>query len=192
MKLTFEDVYAADGTPHALALAILYSHLEERTPNQSISHKEMPPWENHCAFVMARPYMGWWLVYDSIEVDGEWEHTCIGSVYFTRMREIGITISDAYKRRGYGEAVVTKLIETVPRGPIFANVSPKNQASQALFEKLGFGVVQWTYRLDPVFFDEPLYQGHPATSAALNKRPNEDEPPQDGAAPDPVEDGYPV
>ena len=134
----------------------------------------MPTWDQHVAFVSSRPYAHWWLCYDHVEVDNtdeegkgcpQREYTCIGQVYFTRAREIGIQISDAYWRKGYGSEIVTKLIEMVPRGPIFANVSPRNIASQKLFESLGFGVCQHTYRLDPVFFDEPLYPGHPAAAS---------------------------
>lgn len=172
MNLTFEDVYDADGKATTLALAILYSHLEQRTPEQSISHEAMPTWEQHCAFVNSRPHAAWWLVYDSVEVENgletgkpHREYGCIGQTYFTRGREIGIAIGDAYQRHGYASEIVTKVIEMVPRGPVFANVSPRNTASQKLFESLGFGVVQWTYRLDPVFFDEPLYPGHPAAAS---------------------------
>ena len=174
MNISFESIYDADGKPTTLALAVLYSHMEQRSPDQNISHRSMPTWEQHCAFVGSKPYAGWWLVYDHIEAGNtdeggegcpQREYTCIGQVYFTRAREIGIQISDAYWRKGYGDAVLTKLIETVPRGPVFANVSPRNIASQKLFESLGFGVVQWTYRLDPMFFDEPLYQGHPAAAS---------------------------
>jgi RimJ/RimL family protein N-acetyltransferase len=166
VNLTFEDVYGADGKATTLALAILYSHLEQRTPEQSISHKTMPTWDQHCAFIGSRPHAAWWLVYDRIEAEGDsegaCEYVCIGQAYFTRGREIGIAIGDAYQRQGYASEIITKVIEMVPRGPVFANVSPHNIASQKLFESLGFSVVQLTFRLDPIFFDEPLYQGHPA------------------------------
>ena len=163
MNISFENIYDREGKPTTLALAALYSHMEQRSPDQNISHRSMPTWEQHVAFVGSKPYSGWWLVYDHIEAsnageDGEGcpqrEYTCIGQVYFTRAREIGIQISNDYWRIGYGSEITTKVIEMVPRGPIFANVSPRNIASQKLFESLGFGVVQWTYRLDPVFFDE--------------------------------------
>lgn len=169
MNLTFEDVYGADGKATTLALAILYSHLEQRTPEQSISHKTMPTWEQHCAFINSRPHSYWWLVYDRIEAEGDperaCEYACIGQAYFTRAREIGIAIGDVYQRQGYANEIITKIVEMVPRGPVFANVSPRNIASQKLFESLDFGVVQWTYRLDPAFFDEPLYPGHPAEAS---------------------------
>ena len=190
MNLTFEDIYDAGGKATTLALAILYSHLEQRTPEQNISHKTMPTWEQHCTFVNSRPHAAWWLIYDRIEAEGDpegtCEYVCIGQAYFTRAREIGIAIGDAYQRQGYAGEIIAKIIEMVPRGPVFANVSPRNIASQKLFENLGFGVVQWTYRLDPVFFDEPLYQGHPAAASrelsADVKTAAPEEPPHDSEA----------
>jgi len=161
MKLSFEDVYGEDGAATDLAVATLYTHLETRDPKANISHKEMPTLAQHTAFVNAKPHSHWWLVYDLNEETAE--HLCIGQVYLTRQREIGIFVTEDYHRRGAGTEMVQKLMELAqPRGPFFANVAPANVESQKFFEALGFHIVQWTYRYDPVFFDEPLYPGHPA------------------------------
>ena len=169
MKISFENVYGEDGAATDLAIAMLYTHLEQRTPEQNISHRTMPTLTQHTAFVNAKPYAYWWLVYDTIEADAVdeaeplTEHICIGQVYLTRQREIGIFLTDDYQRRGAGTEIVHKVMELAqPRGPFFANVSPKNIPSQKFFEGMGFQVTQLTYRFDPMFFDEPLYPGHPA------------------------------
>ena len=52
----------------------LYQLLEKRT--HSISHEEMPSFEEHSKFVKKHPYRQWWLV----EKDGE----NIGSVYLSK------------------------------------------------------------------------------------------------------------
>jgi RimJ/RimL family protein N-acetyltransferase len=174
MEISFANVYGENGKPSTVALSLLYAMLEERGPEVNISHRKMPSWEQHVAFVSARPHPYWFLIYDKEWVPAEgsldsdtddFDEYCIGQIYLTNLREIGIQLfRHKHIREGYGTAAVTKLMELVqPRGPFFANVSPKNKVSQAFFESMGFSVTQWTYRLDPVFFDEPLYAGHPAT-----------------------------
>jgi RimJ/RimL family protein N-acetyltransferase len=158
-KLFYENVYGADGAPTPLALAILYTHLEVRTPQQNISHKEMPTWPNHEAFVRARPYKEWWLIFlpevweeEDGTKDAAWN--CVGQIYLTKANEIGIHFLPQYCRKGYGEEVAQWLIEKVRKGPFLANINPENKASIAFFEKLGFTLLQHTYILNPQFFDE--------------------------------------
>lgn len=173
MDIHFESVYDENGIPTALALAGLYADLEQRTPDQNISHQTMPTWEQHVNFVRCRPYVHWLLIYDreSVRYEEEpgepsLEYARLGSIYLTKAREIGLFIDPKRHREGYGREALTKFMEHIqPRGPFFANISPKNIKSQKFFEGMGFQLVQFTYRFDPVFFDEPLYAGHPAAAA---------------------------
>jgi RimJ/RimL family protein N-acetyltransferase len=161
MDLVYQNVYGENGKATALTLAKLYTHLEERPPEACISHQIMPAWEQHEAFVQSQPYAAWWLVYR--KEPGFADEVCIGNAYVTRAREIGITIDEAHRRQHSASVIIQKIMEMhQPRGPFWANVAPDNKASHALFASLGFRLVQLTYRHDPVFFDEPLYPGHPA------------------------------
>jgi RimJ/RimL family protein N-acetyltransferase len=119
-------------------IQILYDLLAERTPEQSISHKTMPTLEEHATFVQSQPYAAWYLI--------EADEGCVGGVYLSRQREIGVSVFRAYQRRGYGEAAVRELMWLWP-GKFLANVNPSNEASKRLWEKLGFGLLQWTYGL---------------------------------------------
>ena len=116
---------------------VLLKILSERKPFQSISHKTMPTWEEHCQFVDSHPYQHWYV----IMVNGD-----VGTVYLTEQREVGVFISEAFRGRGYAEAAVRMLVEQHP-GRILANVNPDNTASMLLWEKLGGEVLQMTYEV---------------------------------------------
>ncbi len=108
----------------------LWELLGERTPEQSISHRSMPTWEQHCTFVDARPYECWYLI-----ADARW---IVGACYLTKQREIGVSIFRAHHRQGHASRAVAELMRLNP-GRFLANINPANEASIALFRKLGFG-----------------------------------------------------
>jgi RimJ/RimL family protein N-acetyltransferase len=116
----------------------LYDLLGERTPAQSISHKAMPSWEEHCEFVASRPYLFWYL----IEVDGYVRGAC----YLSKQREIGVFIFKGQHGHHYGLDAVALLVKMHP-GRFLANINPGNVYSAQLFESLGFVHVQDTYEL---------------------------------------------
>jgi RimJ/RimL family protein N-acetyltransferase len=128
----------------------LYELLAERTPAQSISHKELPTWEDHVAFVQrmgqrgAHPdeecYEAWYLV--------ELGSFIIGSVYLTDRSEIGVSIFYEKQRDGYGLEAVKLLMEKHGHRRYLANVAPTNEPSRKMFEKLGFKLVQHTFALE--------------------------------------------
>ena len=120
------------------AKLILYALLTERTPEVSISHREMPTWDQHSAFVDGHPYIYWRL----IDVAGE----IVGACYLTDRNEIGIQIFKAHRGKGYGPQAVHMLMEDCGPRSYLANINPKNMASQEMFERLGFGLCQLTYR----------------------------------------------
>jgi RimJ/RimL family protein N-acetyltransferase len=115
---------------------LLFELLKERRPEQSISHKGMPTWEEHVAFVRSRPYEHWYL----IEADGYFR----GAVYLTRQREVGVAIFEGCRGQHYAEDAVAELMRLHP-GRFLANINPANEASIALFRKLSFvGPIQIT------------------------------------------------
>ena len=118
---------------------ILWRLLKERTPEQSISHKKMPKIWEHADFFRSRPYRGWFLV----EVD----EYVRGAVYLSKQREIGVFIFQDQRGHGYGRQAVQLLMQMYP-GAFLANVNPVNQASQRLFESLGFRHIQNTLSLE--------------------------------------------
>ena len=124
--------------------AILYALLKERTTEQSISHKEIPDYNTHEAFVARQPYPVWKL----IEVDG----IIIGSIYLTERDEIGVFIFREQQGLGYGSEAVSMLMQEYPGRRFLANINPMNSDSEKLFLKLGFKHIQNTYAYEPGTF----------------------------------------
>ena len=127
---------------HPDAARILYDLLAERPPEASISHKKMPTWEEHLAFIASDPYWSWYLIQNAAGI--------VGCVYLSYQNEIGISIFREFQGRGYGPEAVNLLIEE--QGPIWnmhggvspwrANVNPRNAPSIRMFERLGFKLVR--------------------------------------------------
>ena len=115
---------------------MLYRLLAERTPEESISHKDMPTLDDHRKFVRSHPYQCWYLI--KVEKD------YVGCCYITRAREIGISIFKTHRRKGYATQALGMLIELWP-GRFYANINPGNEKSQRLFQNLGFNLLQMTY-----------------------------------------------
>lgn len=112
------------------SLELLFQLLQERLPEESISHTEMPTWEEHCAFVLSEPYQAWYL----IEADGYPR----GAIYLSHQREIGVAILKGQRGHKYALDAVHRLMER-HEGRFLWNVNPRNAASIALARKLGFG-----------------------------------------------------
>ena len=122
-------------------VTILYWLLGERTPTQSISHKEMPSYNDHKAFVKSRPYAGWYLV--ATDEDQE----VVGTVYITGRNELGISIFNKFQGKGYGKAAIREIM-ALHEGPYYANINPANEPSLFFFDEcLGFKLLQVTYVL---------------------------------------------
>lgn len=117
----------------------LYNLLLERTPQQSISHKVMPTFNEHWDFVASNPYQAWYLI-------GVGRDEIVGSVYLTQHNEIGIFLFKRYIGLGYAKTAVKQLMKK-HKGPYLANVNPENQASREFFERLGGKLIQVTYEL---------------------------------------------
>ena len=129
---------------HPDSAKILYDLLAERTPEQSISHREMPSVEEHLAFVALAPYDAWYLI--ECTVNGQLE--IVGSIYLTRANEIGIFIFRQHQGVGFGLLAVPLLMEMHGKRRYVANISPQNDASLRMFDMLGFRTIQHTLALD--------------------------------------------
>lgn len=119
------DVYADDER----YFAVLYELLKERAGHESISHHEMPTWDQHAAFVKAKPYKAWYYVHNAQYV--------VGAVFLAEDRAVGVGILRAHRRKGLGKRAVQELLRIHP-GPVTARIAPGNIKSQELFQKLGF------------------------------------------------------
>lgn len=129
---------------------ILWDLLAERTPEQSISHKQMPTAEEHLAFVSKPPYRCWYLIADGKDY--------VGSAYLTRKNEIGISIFKAHQGKGYGSWAIKQMVARwknalesragVAPNAFIANINPANEISAGFFKKNGFRLVSHTYQLD--------------------------------------------
>lgn len=109
--------------------------LLEREPEQNISHREMPAWEEHVAYMRARPHPHWYWFAD--------DHPA-GCVYLSDQREIGIGVLRASRGKGLGRAAVEEIMRLHP-GRFLANINPRNYRSAGLFHSLGFELLQVTY-----------------------------------------------
>lgn len=132
-----EDVHLVPVNPHSpMHLALLFHLLRERKPNQAISHKQMPTWDEHVEFVRSEPYKRWYL----IEIAG----AIVGSTYFSKQNEIGIFIFEVNIGFGFAKQAIKELMK-LHEGPYYANINPQNGASMKFFENLGFKLLQVTY-----------------------------------------------
>jgi RimJ/RimL family protein N-acetyltransferase len=121
----------------------LWDLLQERTPEQSISHTEMPEWTDHMEFVDSKPYDYWCF----IKVNVMKTDVILGCIYLTADREVGITIFKNCQNQGVASEALKLLMGIVP-GPLYANINPNNQASIDFFEGKGFKHIQNTYKLE--------------------------------------------
>ena len=118
---------------------LLYKLLSERPMESRISHKAMPSFKKHCAFIDSAPYLGWYLVRFGDEV--------VGSAYLTKKDEIGIFIFIKSQGNGYSKKALKLLMTRHPRERYLANINPQNKKSLKLFSGLGFNQIQTTFEL---------------------------------------------
>jgi RimJ/RimL family protein N-acetyltransferase len=139
------------GDQHALQKQslFLYDLLKERSPAANISHKEIPAFHQHLAFINSRPYAVWNII-ASVTMgpgDGGYEDPKpIGSIYLTRNDEIGLFLSKDTHGQGAGKMALDLFMKQNPRPKYLANVAPTNHLSQQFFQKQGFRCIQFTYQ----------------------------------------------
>lgn len=109
---------------------MLYELLAEREPHESITHRAMPTFDQHLAFLASNPYKLLFLIVDNA---GQY----VGSCYVTHKSEIGVFVFKAHRGNGYARFAVQELMRLHPE-PLIANIAPTNEASMRLFQSLGF------------------------------------------------------
>lgn len=128
------DVYS-----EPTARLVLWELLNNREPVQNISHRKMPTWNEHVAFVESKPYKCWYLIIH----DNKWSGAC----YLSKQDEIGIFLFKNKRSLGIGEAALAELMKLHPSHRYLANIAPYNINSINFFEKQGFKLIQRTYEL---------------------------------------------
>ena len=116
---------------------LLYQLLQERTPATNISHREMPTWDAHAHFIQSRPYRAWYVI--------QGDEIPVGSIYLSKMNEIGVFILIKYQGQGFGKLAIQTLMAKHPGERFLANINPNNSRSIKFFKSLGFKHIQNTY-----------------------------------------------
>ena len=117
----------------------LYNLLMERDARANISHKKMPTYNQHVAFVSAKPYSKWYVILSDTNK--------AGSIYLTSQNEIGIFIKKSFQGKQLGNIALHKLIQKNPKKRYLANVNPQNKKSMHFFKNNGFKLIQNTFEL---------------------------------------------
>ena len=123
-------------------LKFLYSLLKDR--EYSISHKEIPSFEEHSSFVKNHPYHKWFIVKN--------QSYLIGSIYIHKDNSIGLDIINQF------ELLIPDIlyflekrykplpyIKSVRSKNFFFNISPQNHKLQNLLVSLGYEISQISY-----------------------------------------------
>ena len=136
------------------AAEFLYELMKERDPEINISHRELPTFAQHMAFIESRAFRLWYL----IDVkEGPIDYLgWAGYVSATYRNEIGTVLKKSARGRGIGPEALREFIgrnEPLPPDPgerngrWLANIAPTNEHSKHVFQKLGFLKIQETYAL---------------------------------------------
>jgi RimJ/RimL family protein N-acetyltransferase len=134
-QIRLVDVYA-NAPDNIAAVLFLYELLGERDHVANISHREMPSFKQHSEFVDSRPYRAWYMIFADDQP--------VGATYLTEQNEIGVFILKAHQGNCYGKQAIYLLMKMHPQKRFLANIAPGNARSLAMFEKLGFELVQLT------------------------------------------------
>ncbi len=118
----------------------LYDLLKNRDPRANISHKKTPTYKEHVKFVKSKPYTKWYII--------EYEKNKVGSIYLSKVGEIGIFLKKGKQKKNIGTTALTILIQKNPRKRYLANVNPKNIISKRFFIKNRFHLLSYTYELE--------------------------------------------
>lgn len=130
MRLTYEPV---DDRHYRF----LYDLLKERPKNACISHRKMPTFAEHVAFVDLFPYKEWYIIRHKSEM--------AGSVYLTYQNEFGMFIKKEFSGKGIATAAFKWMTNRHKGERLVSNVNPNNKRIINLLKSLGCRLIQETY-----------------------------------------------
>ncbi len=122
---------------------LLYKLLAERPETSSISHKRLPDFGDHVAFVESKPYEAWYFVME--------DHDVIGACYLFKdnfgHHYVGTSIFKTWQGQGYGSASLQAIKDAHGERDYYCNLNPQNEASARMVRRVGFELVQHTYKM---------------------------------------------
>ncbi|MGQ0790780.1 MAG: N-acetyltransferase [Nitrosopumilaceae archaeon] len=117
----------------------LYELLQKRDIMANISHKKMPSYSQHIKFVSSNPYSYWYIILI--------DHEKVGSIYLTKLNEVGISIMKEKQIKNLEMMVLKILMKKHPKKRYLANISARNKKQKGFFQSQGFKLIQYTYEL---------------------------------------------
>ena len=98
----------------------------------------MPTYRLHEKFIKSKPYSKWYVIV--------FNNQKIGSVYLSKMNEIGIHLKDKKYENQFGQ-IISIIKKKNPRSRYLININPKNKAFRKIIENNNFKLIQHTYEL---------------------------------------------
>lgn len=124
------------------AAEVLYELLKVRAPEENISHRAMPSYEEHLNFFSSDPYDAWYLIEKETPI-----HGYVGAIYIVR-GEIGIHLFPMYRNNGHEVVAIRLLMLRHPLERYFINVSVNNKLLAGLVQsQLDGALIQLTYEI---------------------------------------------
>jgi hypothetical protein len=120
-------------------MEFLYEFLKEREPNENISHKKIPTFNEHKKFVLSKPYQKWYIVLLNNEK--------IGTIYLSIINEIGLHFKKKYQTNILRNKVLHELIEKNQKNRYLVNINPRNKSLISFYKSKKFKKIQHTYEL---------------------------------------------
>lgn len=165
MSIALISIYDVKEPTSSMYYHKLYTLLSERKKYQNISHKKMPTWEEHVAFLNSKPYKAWYVIYKDTDF--------VGSIYLSNDNEVGLFLREIFSHQGIGKIALRMLLRQHKERAYYANIAPYNSASLAFFANMGFqmhktlraeddSVIQYTL----IFSDERLRQAEASPLAS--------------------------
>lgn len=113
----------------------------------SISHQQMPCYEEHLNFVLNNPYRCWYAIFNSDQL--------IGTCYLLRNNCLGIYIDSPSKEDIQftikwltAKYKPLRAIKSVRPDFFFINLSNQNEEYQHIFKKIGLSPFQISYKIN--------------------------------------------
>tara|TARA_A100001015_G_C14577367_1_gene551521 strand:- start:155 stop:571 length:417 start_codon:yes stop_codon:yes gene_type:complete len=128
--------------PNKKQIKELYHLLTNR--RYSISHQNLPSFEEHSKFVSKNPYLVWYLIYKNFEL--------LGSTYIQKDNSVGIDLKlpnkedvieiSSYIKKNH---LPLKPVKSLRRGDFFVNISPFDKELIEIFKKLNQKEIQRSF-----------------------------------------------
>ena len=88
---------------------------------------------------MSNPYSKWYIIY--------FNDQRVGSIYLTKINEIGIHLISEYDISRLKNKAIKILMDKSPRKRYLVNLNPHNSNAINFFKRKKFRVIQYTYEL---------------------------------------------